>query len=111
MGNMMMMRYGVNKVLVAAVVALQAVPQAELQWETVLGVYALPLGCADACKPLLPVMQQQLQQQLGNLELALSDDQQRQQLQALPHKLLLLLLLEGDATVVASENTAENAGC
>jgi hypothetical protein len=99
-------RYGVNKVLVAAVAVLQAVPQAELQWETVLGVYALPPGCADVCQPLLPALQRQLQLQLGDLELAMSDDQKRQQLRALPYK-LMLQLLEDYATKVASENTGD----
>jgi hypothetical protein len=107
-------RYGVNKVLVAAVAALQAVPQADLQWETVLGVYALPPGCTDASQPLLPAMQLQLQQQLGDLELAMSDSQKQQRLLALPHKVLLLLLQDED-TKVASENTgvlgAHGAAC
>ncbi|WIA16304.1 hypothetical protein OEZ85_013005 [Tetradesmus obliquus] len=97
-------RYGVNKVPVAAVAALQAVPQAELQWETVLAVFTLPPGCTDACKPLLPAAQQQLQQQLGDLELALADSQKRQRLLALPHK-VLLALLQDEETKVASENT------
>jgi hypothetical protein len=97
-------RYGVSKVLIAAVATLQAVPQADLQWETVLGVYALPPGCTDACKPLMPAMQQQLQQELGDLELVLSDSQKGRRLLALPHKVLLLLLQDNE-TKVASENT------
>ncbi|KAF6255542.1 hypothetical protein COO60DRAFT_1641461 [Scenedesmus sp. NREL 46B-D3] len=46
----------------------------------------------------------QLQQQLGNLELVLSDSQKRQRLLALPHK-VLLLLLQDEKTKVAAENT------
>uniref|UniRef100_A0A383WM14 BTB domain-containing protein n=1 Tax=Tetradesmus obliquus TaxID=3088 RepID=A0A383WM14_TETOB len=96
-------RYGVNKVLSAAVAALQAVPQAELQWETVIGVYTLPPGCTEACKPLMPAVQQQLQQQLGDLELALAHKRKRQRLLALPHQ--VLLLLQDEQTKVAAENT------
>ncbi|WIA36572.1 hypothetical protein OEZ86_007864 [Tetradesmus obliquus] len=97
-------RYGVNKVMHAMAAALQAVPQAELQWETVLGLYTLPPGCTDACKPLMPAAQQQLQQQLGDLEVALSDSTKRQRLLALPHK-VLLALLQDEETKVAAENT------
>uniref|UniRef100_A0A383WDK7 BTB domain-containing protein n=1 Tax=Tetradesmus obliquus TaxID=3088 RepID=A0A383WDK7_TETOB len=63
--------YGVPKVLAAAAAAFASVAPADLQWQALHALYALPSGCAelDACKPLFAAAGQKLQHELGDLEL------------------------------------------
>jgi hypothetical protein len=99
-------RYGVLKVAWAVTVAFASIPLADLQWATVQGLYSLPPGCAelDACKLLFAAAREKLQQELGDLELALVDNERRRLLLSLPQP-ALLQLLHDNRTRVASENT------
>ncbi|WIA40918.1 hypothetical protein OEZ86_004578 [Tetradesmus obliquus] len=98
--------YGVPKVIAAAAAAFDSIASADLQWETVQALYALPPGCAelDACKPLFEAAGEKLQDELGDLELAWADASKQQLLLGLPQP-ALLQLLQDDDTRVASENT------
>jgi hypothetical protein len=99
-------RYGVPKVLAAVTAAFASIPPADLQWSTLLALYALPPGCADldACKSVFAVAGDKLQQELGDLELTWADAEKEQLLLSLPQP-ALLQLLQDDRTRVASENT------
>jgi hypothetical protein len=101
-------RYGVPKVLVAVAAAFASISPAELQWEAVHAVYALPAGSADmdSCKDVYAAVGEKLQAELGDLELVWADNSgtKPDMLVGLPHQALLQLL--GDArTCVASEDT------
>jgi hypothetical protein len=64
-------RYGVPKVLAAVLASFAGIAPADLEWQTVQALYALPPGCADldACKSVFAVAGDKLQQELGDLEL------------------------------------------
>jgi hypothetical protein len=99
-------RYGVPKVLAAVTAAFASITPADLQWSTLLALYALPPGCADldACKDVFAVAGDKLQQELGDLELTWADEAKQQLLLALPQPALLQLLRD-DRTRVTSKNT------
>jgi hypothetical protein len=99
-------RYGVPKVAAAVTAAFASIPPADLQWNTLLALYALPPGCAelDACKSVFVTAGDKLQQELGDLELTWADAGKQQLLLDLP-QLALLQLLRDDRTRVTSENT------
>jgi hypothetical protein len=99
-------RYGVPKVVTAVTAAFASIPSADLQWSTLLALYALPPGCAelDACKSVFAVAGDKLQQELGDLELTWAAAEKRQLLLDLPQPALLQLLRD-DRSRVTSENT------
>jgi hypothetical protein len=98
--------YGVLKVLEIAAAAFASIAAADLQWNTVLALYALQPGCAElvACKPLFAAAATKLQQELGDLELTWADEKRAELLLRLPQP-ALLQLLQHPETRVASENT------
>jgi hypothetical protein len=99
-------RYGVPKILAAAMAAFEGVAQEDLQWGTLHALYALPPGCIelDACKAVFKAAAAKLQQELGDLELVWGSQDKEEQLLALPHSALLQLLTD-PLTRVASEDT------
>jgi hypothetical protein len=101
-------RYGVPKVLAAVSAAFTSIPAAQLQWEALHAVYALPAGCFDlvSCKALLTATCEMLQQELGDLELVWGDPSNSKQQLLLGLPLQALVQLLGDQrTRVASENS------
>lgn len=99
-------RYEVPKVQAAVLDALQAVPVADWDWQTVLDVLSLPPSCAeqDGCKAVVNAAAERLQQQHGDLEKVWADEQLQQQMLALPFS-VLLRLLQDERTQVVSEHT------
>jgi hypothetical protein len=101
-------RYGVPKVITAVSAAFASIPAAQLQWETVHAVYALPAGCFDllSCQGLFEAICGKLQQEVGDLELVWADPSNTKQrlLLRLPLQAFLQLLSD-HRTSVASENT------
>jgi hypothetical protein len=90
--------YGVPKVLSAVSAASASMPTADLHWETVHALYALPPGCAkvDVCRSLFAATGEKLQQDLGDLELVWADRSSSKQQLLKSLSLGLLLQLLGD---------------
>ncbi len=89
-----------------AVACCQHLSAMQLEWNTVLRVLWLPPACSESevFGGLFSSASEQLQQQLGDLEVAWASDEGRQRFLALPLKGVQLLLSD-DRTRVAYENT------
>jgi hypothetical protein len=105
-------KYAVPAAVAAVGRAFKALSSEQLQWETVVAVYRLPLVYAEneGFAAVYSAAADALQHALGDLELVFADQQgaKQQLLKDLPHAGLLQLLRD-DRTRVASENTAAHA--